>query len=64
MSNNKKLEELRTKKPNLYRLACELASFEKPYAVLASLEAILRAGMADIDCAELRAEKGVTTDND
>ncbi|MBD5168889.1 MAG: hypothetical protein HDT20_01995 [Oscillibacter sp.] len=47
MNNKEKLEELRAKKPNLYRVACELASFERPYAVLAALEAVLRAGMKE-----------------
>ncbi|MBD5152250.1 MAG: hypothetical protein HDT16_07135 [Oscillibacter sp.] len=54
MNNNEKLEELRAKKPNLYRVACELASFERPYAVLAALEAILKAGMGE----ELKHEQG------
>ena len=26
-------KELRAKKPNLYRLACELSKFDDPYAV-------------------------------
>ena len=45
MSNSEKLEELRAKKPNLYRVACELATYEKPYEVLDALMKILSAGM-------------------
>ena len=38
-----KIEELRAKKPNLYRVACELAACEDPYRVLNALKAILSA---------------------
>ena len=45
MSNSEKLEELRAKKPNLYRLACELASYENPDRVLNVLKSFLSANV-------------------
>ena len=35
-----KLEELQAKRPNLYRVACELAKFEDPYKALDMLLAL------------------------
>ena len=39
----KNLEELRAKKPNLYRVAYELSTYEDPYRVLNALVALLGA---------------------
>ena len=41
----KNFEELRAKKPRLYRVACELSTYEEPYEVLNALVAILGAGV-------------------
>ena len=36
-----RLEELQSKKPNLYRVACELSTHEDPYRVLNALAVLL-----------------------